>query len=1105
MANKDKNSGKAEKYQHQAVQILQKNKRAKQSITKKSSPGSWFSRLCFFLAVICSCLVFYFTVVVSSAPRSIPFVTQKIQQQLNLAFNNRAQIKESLVSFTRYGTLNIKINQLKIAYQNSGNSELESLAVKNEQKFITVPKLELEFSLLNLFLLQFKPSKIRIIDSKIMIDNLALQSEGKSTTESNLELSGALSFLSQLESGVLGIRNLEVENAQLLLKNFSQNFVQTQQNRQLQNNGLESHEYKEITVKKAAIRIKKNSSGLNISLKGKISLAQNQKNLSQDTHIKDSPAKPSINSEELNNNFDLLLSDEGGIDFESKCQFGKFKHLSCSLQFSNLVVQETTKFYPNLFDGNDFKGALSGNFDLSAKENQLENIKFSLRSEAGSLTTKEHFPEAIEFQNLLIEGNYQHNPSLIALNKLEAELISNIGKQTEIGNPKLSASASFYFGQPEKNLNLSLSIKNLLNDEVQRFWPLKLSQKNIRSWYLSHIKGGKVEKGEVKMSLTFNEKAANLRDITAKVDFTDFNLAYDKNFPEITEISGTANFGINSMEININKGRVLESGLSNSKVAIKGFSQKIPLLEISGESSGNAADGLKHAHYDENFSKTVEKFLNGKSQNKFQISIPLAGGSTNSFYPRLVDCFIAVESQISGLKNNFIAGSLTASIKKNQGELDFVSEIGLTQTAISSPELGINKPEGVESTLKFILDFNQSDRLAIHNFYFLQKSSDLVSRSSSGKVLANKQIDKKILAEVLIDSKKGELLKILLQNQGFSDNNYSFTFNKINLKQPQIKITGTALNLSEMLKSGLIVKLLNESKASQLHTEEQKIRISLGKIQLQNNKKLNRLSANLVCNQNFCSSGQIQAGYLRGKSLEINIGKTKERTQQQIDGYIQEIGYLAESLDLSKLVNGGDVKFKFKQKLENSAFVQEKLNKNSSFQFSSSTNQSMLPRLDGEITLENPITIFENESVKKLSKNTLFSKIRDQIFASEKTIFTDGKANMSIIGDEVQINSLILNNFKIGVSAKGKINFRNGDTMLSGMIIPGYVVNNLFGTGKIPLIGSVVKGLLTGGEEGGGVFGLRYEYLKKPGQKEGEFTTNKVSAFVPTTIQNLFN
>ncbi len=68
----------------------------------------------------------------------------------------------------------------------------------------------------------------------------------------------------------------------------------------------------------------------------------------------------------------------------------------------------------------------------------------------------------------------------------------------------------------------------------------------------------------------------------------------------------------------------------------------------------------------------------------------------------------------------------------------------------------------------------------------------------------------------------------------------------------------------------------------------------------------------------------------------------------------------------------------------------------------------------------------------------------------------------------------------------------------------GYFINNLFGIGKIPLIGGVVRGLFTGGE-GGGIFGIKYEYTKSKGQKEPSFKTDKLSAFVPVTIRNLFD
>ena len=133
----------------------------------------------------------------------------------------------------------------------------------------------------------------------------------------------------------------------------------------------------------------------------------------------------------------------------------------------------------------------------------------------------------------------------------------------------------------------------------------------------------------------------------------------------------------------------------------------------------------------------------------------------------------------------------------------------------------------------------------------------------------------------------------------------------------------------------------------------------------------------------------------------------------------------------------------------------------------------------------------------------MFSQVKDKIFSSEKTTFGSINIEFSILDDELNIKSLVANNFKIGVTAKGKINLKNQAMEIRGMIVPGYIINSLFGLGKIPILGSVISGLLTGGE-GGGIFSVRYEYIKKAGENEGNFSTNKVSAFVPSSITNLF-
>jgi len=234
----------------------------------------------------------------------------------------------------------------------------------------------------------------------------------------------------------------------------------------------------------------------------------------------------------------------------------------------------------------------------------------------------------------------------------------------------------------------------------------------------------------------------------------------------------------------------------------------------------------------------------------------------------------------------------------------------------------------------------------------------------------------------------------------------------------------------------------------------------------------------LQCNNGLCTRGLLKANYDKKDSLNFKIDKASEN--YSINGQISDLGYIAEGLGISNLLAGGDAKIQIEH------YAADKK-----------------PVFKGSLIIDDDITIFENESVKKLNKNTLFSQVRDKIFSSEKTTFDSVKVEFQIKDSVLDLRSMVANNFKIGITAKGQINLENNDIRLKGMIIPGYIVNSLFGIGKIPVVGGVISGILTGGE-GGGLFGISYNYEKKPNDKEGTFSTNKVTAFVPSTIQNLF-
>ena len=196
---------------------------------------------------------------------------------------------------------------------------------------------------------------------------------------------------------------------------------------------------------------------------------------------------------------------------------------------------------------------------------------------------------------------------------------------------------------------------------------------------------------------------------------------------------------------------------------------------------------------------------------------------------------------------------------------------------------------------------------------------------------------------------------------------------------------------------------------------------------------------------------------------------------------MSDVGYLAEAFGISHAVSNADADVEIINKFEAGKAI-----------------------IKGDIILKKGVTIYDNAMVKRLAKDDLFSQVKDRIFSNDKTTFNKVKVKFAMNERVLVIKSLIANNFKIGITAKGTIDIENGFYDIKGMIVPGFIVNNLFGIGEIPVIGSVIRGLLTGGQ-GGGVFGIRYAYLKAKGDKEAKFKTNKVSSFVPTTIKNLFD
>ncbi|MFM7620841.1 MAG: hypothetical protein ACKO47_04475, partial [Alphaproteobacteria bacterium] len=341
-----------------------------------------------------------------------------------------------------------------------------------------------------------------------------------------------------------------------------------------------------------------------------------------------------------------------------------------------------------------------------------------------------------------------------------------------------------------------------------------------------------------------------------------------------------------------------------------------------------------------------------------------------------------------------------------------------------------------------------------------------------------------IKGDVAFDSVAQKLLAVKLINKNFGNNNFALDYNLgLDKKNPQLTIKGEKFYAQGLLKSKIFSNSSSSKKTKEPILENLKIAINLNRIDLLRKKSLKNLNFYLNCQNGLCPELSASANYDKLDVINIQATKKPKENYAIIDGNISDIGYLAEGLGISNIISDGNAKINLKQNV-----VDKKI------------------FIEGKIEINDDITIFENETVKKFAKDNLYSQIKYSIFSSDKTTFDLVKVDFSYSENDniLKLKSLIANNLKIGITAKGQINFNDDSMIIKGMIIPGYIVNSLFGIGKIPVIGSMLSGILTGGE-GGGLFGLRYEYVKNSQDKDGKFTTNKVSAFVPATIQNLFS
>ncbi len=953
---------------------------------KKKMP--LFYKVAIFLSLIVLTILFYFVVLVSTQPRSIPLITQKIQQYLDKNFAEKIKIKEASIGFTSYGTIKIWLSGLQILQDSSSNSVFGK--INSKKKILLIPKSETELSLLDLALLKINISKITLNKPEFIINTEQSQNDG-----GNQFLA---TFYQLFANNSQPIKQIEIIDGNIVV---------------MHNDNL--------------YHFRRLNSNLQLNFKNNQIILVNKNNLS-------------------------LNSNKSSFYLDNLCAIESEISIKCESKIRNFNANHLLEFLPNLQFAKQLNGLVYGGASFVYQKDQSLFLEGQIKSDYFSFAYQNLFPETLNFRNLNAKFAVNLLTKRIAFPSLEAELISKIPNKEEDNNPKITAKINVDKQKDDSYQSIfDLNIAGVSVDELSIFWPLTLNQNKVRDWFLQHFSSGKIN-AKTNFTLSHHSNQTNLQNLDAWVDFDNTNLDYHHNFPPVNNASGSAIFTQKNMLINIEKANILESKIAKAKVIISDFADPKNVLQISGQIAGDASDLLKPINNSEVFHNTVKKYLNGNAVSELFLEIPLRKENFD-----LSDVVLNVNTVAHQVKNQFLEGETIIKVSKPLHSKIFAVNANLEKTKLFVNNLALNKKVGEKADLNFAITVENDINI-----------NNIELKTAFGK--------KKLNGKMQFMHQPFFVKNLYFSNQNFAKQNYTLSYQQETPLAPKIiKLTGKYFNFNDFLHNNAEL-----FKNPQQHKQnEVKISVSLQQLELLNKKNLYNVVGNANCLDLYCDYLNIKAESPKNKTITVKTENNRAQ-ENQVKIKIEDIAYLADALMASNHIAEGGVLINVKQRKAADGI-----------------------NISGNLVNIGNISVFENEKIQQLANDELKSQIKEKVFKNSKTNFNTVKVDFDLRKNILTINSFLANNLVIGITSKGTINLANQEIQLKGLLIPGYVVNNLFGLGKVPILGEIFKGLLIGNDSGG-IFGIKYQYLKNKTNPQGKLEVNKISTFVPTSIQNLF-
>lgn len=791
------------------------------------------------------------------------------------------------------------------------------------------------------------------------------------------------------------------------------------------------------------------------------------------------------------------------------------------ITFNQLIPSTLAALFIDNSAINAIKLPMTGKAQWSlSMDGVLQELKFIVQGGQGSIDS-DKLDGSIPVTSMHAEGQLSNNGNDIQISRLTANLDGMM----------MAAAGMVSLREGDAAVQAQCGIRNVTADKIHMLWPPSVSPLS-RQWIMENIKEGIVPEAQAKVNIAFGDLAKPSlpkEAIDASINLQEANIRYLPEHPEVNKVGGTLHIDGVSLTADIASGEFLTAThMQNGTLVIEDLNADNPYIKVNFDAETNAKDvihflglpRLKHASHLNLHEDAAEGHVKGRAAVGFYFFAPKdengnpaaepdvdfdvdaqlanvtvpgfmhkfdiknadgaitvknsglefkgkgeANGASVSeanikylFHPEKgLDTFIDVTARAPvGVLPRFgypafpfLTGTLgvKASVKQGDAEEYADAAFNLTDTAITMDSIGWRKADKEPATLD-ISSEKKGNAVTLPALWL--KSKDFEAKGSGA--LSN-------------DLSELRLVTLETYRNGDTDLEH-MVYEKIDGGY-RLEAKGNTIDLSPWLKG----EDQNARTFSFQRFPALRLKADVGRAILSKGRELKNVKGEATCDVKICSEATISAQTPDGKPLDVRIMRNP-KGKRQFSLHAENAGAFLKAVNFFDSMDGGDLTI--------------------TGNYDDGPAGSIL-RARADI---NEHVIKDAPVLAKILSLASLTGFFDTL-QGNGIRFTRLRAPFTLANDVITIKDAKTFGSAIGLTADGTITFPKRTLDIEGTVVPSYTLNNVFG--KVPIVGPV----LTGGEEGGGVFAARYKVTGD--ESDPKVSVNPLSMLTPGFLRGLFD